>query len=224
MTFHSTFRVQRTGQSAGWTGHWHSWLDWLLAWLRCRIWVSLHICERKSPERDHHVFVPSVLFNRQMSLSLAWIKVRLLSCQYVRYWLRSCWEFQLLAVKQWTVSWVFKTWHDFFELAGRDGEYMMLHYNTTARVWTAYEGSWIDDPDAGLARTSGPGSKCLGLRRISLERNDQTGKWMKMPVPRPRGTRCLSLTGRVHWVARRGTSCVWGRWQCTEWMNEWMKI
>ena len=30
---------------------------------------------------------------------------------------------------------------------------MMLHYDTTARVWTAYEGSWIDDPDAGLART-----------------------------------------------------------------------
>ena len=28
---------------------------------------------------------------------------------------------------------------------------MMLHYNTTARVWTAYEGSWIDDPDS--ART-----------------------------------------------------------------------
>ena len=29
----------------------------------------------------------------------------------------------------------------------------MLQYDTTAKVWTAYEGSWIDDPAAGLVRT-----------------------------------------------------------------------
>ena len=32
----------------------------------------------------------------------------------------------------------------------------MLHYDTVATVWTAYEGTWIDDPDGRTFRARQP--------------------------------------------------------------------
>ena len=137
-----------------------------------------------------------------------------LESKYVRYWLRSCWEFQLLAVKQWTVSWVFKTWHDFFELAGREGESIMLHFDNESKVWTAFEGMWIEGMSTFMARQPvfRATEDILAQHRTNWLMNENASAEVEPEdAPAPDWQGALScMTENVVRVGR--------------WMNEWIEL